>query len=160
MIQSTRHQAALQDVHQRRALQERHWRPLHEPRAQPEEVVHGIGMIPQPVLLLEQLESRLYESLQHVEETLDAVGVGSVLVHEDATDVEEARVLVGRVNSDDLTHQTLEDLADLLADATKHEAQTAATPLHDAQVALVLVEGAGNHRPHFENDGFAWVDLT
>lgn len=38
--------------------------PTHSPGGQSEQVVHGVGMIPQTVLLLQQLEGRHAQSLE------------------------------------------------------------------------------------------------
>lgn len=64
VIERAREQRALYYVRQGGALQERDRRPLDEPRAQPEEIVDRIRMVPQAVLLLQQLKRRVNKSLK------------------------------------------------------------------------------------------------
>lgn len=92
MDQRARHQGALDDVRQGGTLQEGHRRPLDEPRAQPEKVVDGVGVIEQAVLLLEHVERGLDEGLQHLDEAGYAVDVIGVLVDlEKVLHIEEFR---------------------------------------------------------------------
>lgn len=55
---------ALDDVNDDAAAEQRDGTPLDKSGGQPEQVVHGVRMVPQTVLLLQQLEGRHAQSLE------------------------------------------------------------------------------------------------
>ena len=84
---------------------------LNEPGVQSEEVVDGVGVVPESVLLGEDGEGGLQEGLEHVEEAGDAGAADEAeLVDEDGAEVEEAGVGVARaVDAHHLRHEGTED---------------------------------------------------
>jgi len=76
------------------------------------------------------------QRLEHGDEAGHAVVDAAVLVDEDAGQVEEAAVLVRRVQAHHLRHQRLEQRRRLLADEAQREAQAPAAALHHAPVHL------------------------
>lgn len=48
----------------------------HSPGGQPEQVVHGVGVVPQAVLLLQQLEGRHAQSLEKDRSSVSGQGGG------------------------------------------------------------------------------------
>ena len=84
---------------------------LNEPGVQAEEVVDGVGVVPEAVLLGEDGEGGLQEGLEHVEEAGDAGAADEAeLVDEDGAEVEEAGVGVARaVDAHHLRHEGTED---------------------------------------------------